>query len=181
MEFTPEKIAELRALAEKSTPRPWVFYNGYPRVDDPNFHNFNYLGLDDVAVIEARERYMDIDLTIREADADYLHEATSTLPAALDEIERLQIRIIELTEMANAAYTPYRERVNDLLDALKKANDENENIKNAIINGSAKAAIVIHDSMVLVHAIIPSQKISVKLAEIIAKEITHEMSIASHG
>ena len=91
MDFTPERIAELRELAKTITPLPWQFYNAYSRVDDPKFTNFESLGNSNIEVIEARETelYTGIDLTIRNDDAEWLYMATNSFLDALNEIERL--------------------------------------------------------------------------------------------
>jgi len=88
--FSPEEIERLRDLSSQATPRPWGFYDAFEPVDKPGFANFTRLGTNSVTVIEAHG-----DLTIRRADAEWLHLSTNLLPAALDEIERLRAELAE--------------------------------------------------------------------------------------
>jgi len=97
-EFTPQKIAKLRDLASKATPRPWGFYDAFSPVDKPGFVNFTHFGTGLANVIQPSDPDYRGDMTVRGVDAGYLHEATNLLPAALDEIEQLRARVTELEE-----------------------------------------------------------------------------------
>jgi HAMP domain-containing protein len=76
IEFAAETIAHLSGLAERATARPWdsgaewVFFAG--EYDAP------------------RARLKAICHEVEQEDADYIAAAANHLPAALDEIERLQ-------------------------------------------------------------------------------------------
>ena len=129
--FTPERIAELRELADKATPRPWAMCGcgKCEHVDSIPADCSVLIGDAHVKVAE-NEGYPYAKNT--RDNTIYIVEATSTLPAALDEIERLQARIVELTAMANTAYEPYRTQATELMATLKTSNDEIEQLRKAL-------------------------------------------------
>ena len=77
MDFTPEKISELRELAKKATPRPWKYSEKYGTIEV-------FSGTIAITWDKTEE-----DFKNAISNGLYIEAAANTLPSALDEIERL--------------------------------------------------------------------------------------------
>lgn len=80
------EIARLRALCEKAAPGPWGSGNGFIWVDSGH-------AAGDPDAPDTRIAY---DVTA--ADGEFIAEARTALPAALDEIKRLRAQVLEYME-----------------------------------------------------------------------------------
>lgn len=118
--FTPARIAELRALAEKATKLPYRQH----LVDDTTIIaedgteiacTFPQGGIDDDVDFAT-------DVEQKERDAAFLAAAANTLPAALDEIERLREALhYYADDHANPADGPWGLHSNDFGDRARRA------------------------------------------------------------
>ncbi len=115
--LTPERIAEIRNLAEKATPRPWEMHI----VDDDMFMNARYItaegGRDDdlsetetpfhgevVAITLLQTPRMADELRFEE-NGELIVTAANEIIPALDEIERLRARISDLESATRLSKT----------------------------------------------------------------------------
>jgi hypothetical protein len=128
-DLTPERLAELRALAENATPGPW-FYNGYSGVfsspltqvyddlDDPECevpaHKescgngpcpgcpfFEHEHEHGPLVAHVPAHHGDTAIGRHAADGAFIAEARALVPALLDEIERLRADTDRLPALLN--------------------------------------------------------------------------------
>lgn len=89
-EFTHERIAELRELASKATPTPWVAEFGL----SSNSLSHEYIGWAKSPDVRGKD-IDDVEYKTKN-DRLYMEEACNALPGLLDEIERLRKWIDEV-------------------------------------------------------------------------------------
>lgn len=91
--MTPERIAEIRRLAEAATKGPWLIEPGQK--------------IDEIYIVDAptdgRIARMWNGRTCREANAEFIAVARNALPELLDEVERLRARCERLEKVREAA------------------------------------------------------------------------------
>lgn len=85
--LTPERIAELRRLHAEATPGPW-------KCSRPDMLSYNAAtGEQNSFVYRGDVRRITVEADNPVEDAAWIAAACNTLPAAMDEIERLQAQV----------------------------------------------------------------------------------------
>lgn len=88
--LTDAELAELRELAEKATPGPWVYSPERDTHDSPIHQDipvgkYGYYGYDDGGVVGSSEW-----IWLKDDDAAFIARSREAVPRLLDEVERLR-------------------------------------------------------------------------------------------
>lgn len=118
--MTAERIAELRALAEKATPGPWHWRSTYDDGEWPHLLGAKFENGVQVRVLEASDVDGCVDLLVDGYDSAFIAAARTALPEALDEVERLG-RIIDRIEDLAIKSDWYDFPKNELLDLVAES------------------------------------------------------------